>query len=764
MGTAIRVVSKIILALATLGCAAHAQAAENNDGVRRTPAAAQIATDRIIVLWKSDASSMKSAEVATQARESGTSIAATRQLMPRMQLLKLGRRSAAASARMLAALRADPRVAYADYDQRRFPHAPANDPDFPFVIGVGGQWYLHSSPVNEPSAIHADAAWDISKGSKGVVIADLDTGIRYDHPDLLRATAGGKLLPGYDFVSDASIANDGNGRDSDPSDPGDWVTATETNAAGGPFFQCTQPDPNNPGQFLAQNSSWHGTRTAGILAALTDNTIGVAGVNWNAYILPVRVLGKCGGFDSDIRDAMRWAAGLAVLGTPVNPYPARIINMSLGGTGPCNVFYQSVFDELTAMGVVVVVSAGNDGGVVAVPANCTGAIAVAGLRHLGTKVGFSSLGPEIAIGAPGGNCVNTGAGMPCLYTIDTTVNTGTTVPAANAYTTQFNFNVGTSFSAPLVAGVASLMLGVDQNLTPALIRARLRQGASTPFPTNPAVPQCMDPAMQTTLQDFECNCTTTTCGAGMLNAQGAMQAAVRPIASVVLPVGVSPGASVSLNGSRSVAACGRTIATYAWTVVSGTPTPVIVNANSAQASVLAPTSGTIVVRLTVTDDNPVPSTDFADLSITSSIATSTAPVITPVNSCPVDLVIAPAPTPTTTLSVAPTTVTSGGSATLTWSSTDADTCTAGNAWAGTKTAAGNQTTGALTVTSMFTLVCSGPGGDSTIRSVTVTVTAAPPPPSSGGGGGGVLDILSMLLLAGLLAWRIVPASNFRRIH
>jgi serine protease len=767
MRTAVRVVSRLIQTLAVLACAAFAHSAETNSGVRHAPPAARFAPDRIIVLWKSDAESMKSAQLATQAQESGTSITATRQLMPRMQLLQLGSQSLAASARMLAAFRADPRVAYAGYDQRRFPHAVTpNDPDFPYISGVSGQWSLQSV---QPAAIHADEAWSIAKGSKGVVIADLDTGIRYDHPDLMRATAGGKLLPGYDFVSDISTANDGTGRDADASDPGDWVTATEANNSTGPFYKCTQPDPNNPGKYLAESSSWHGTRTAGILAALTNNTIGVAGVNWNAYILPVRVLGKCGGIDTDIIDGMRWAAGIHVNGVPDNPYPARIINMSLGGTGQCvDPRYLQVVDQLTALGVTVVASAGNDGDAVASPANCPGVVAVAGLRHIGTKVGFSNLGPEIALSAPGGNCVNTNGG-PCLFSIDTTVNSGTTTPANNTYTDEVNYNVGTSFSAPLVAGVASLMLGVDQNLTPGLIRARLQEGASTPFP-NPAtdpdtgqpVPMCLNPAT-TSVQDFQCNCTTATCGAGMLNANGALTAASRPIASIVLPASVSPGASVSLDGSRSVAACSpatatsHTIASYHWDPILP-PTTVITNATTAHASVLAPATGSIVVRLTVTDD--AGKTDTADLTITTSSATSTAPVISPVASCPTDLNIAPAAIPTTTLSVAPLTIATGGSATLTWSSTDADSCTAGGTWTGAKTTADSQSTGALTTTSSFTLFCSGPGGNSTTKSVTVTVTAAPPPPTKSGGG--VLDLLSMLALAALLAWRCLPARKTAR--
>src|SRR5262249_9009044 len=148
------------------------------------------------------------------------------------------------------------------------------------------------------------------------------------------------------------------------------------------------------------------------------------------HVLPVRVLGKCGGQDSDIIAGMRWAAGLPVPGLPANPYPARVINMSLGGDGSCSAAYRDAVDQITAAGTVIVAAAGNPSGhAVGTPANCPGVIAVAGVRHVGTKVGFSSLGAEVAISAPGGNCVNTAANSPCLYPILTTTNSGTTVPA-----------------------------------------------------------------------------------------------------------------------------------------------------------------------------------------------------------------------------------------------------------------------------------------------------------------------------------------------
>ena len=143
-----------------------------------------------------------------------------------------------------------------------------------------------------------------------------------------------------------------------------------------------------------------------------------------------------------------------------------------------------------------------------------------GCATSGTKVGFASLGPEVAIGAPGGNCVNV-TGGPCLFSIDTTSNAGTTTPGAFTYTNQTNVNVGTSFSAPIVSGIVGLMAGANGNLGSAQLLARLREGATTPFPVSPdpAIPMCHVPANQNDLQTGECNCTTSTCGAGMANAR-----------------------------------------------------------------------------------------------------------------------------------------------------------------------------------------------------------------------------------------------------
>jgi serine protease len=526
----------------------------------------------------------------------------------------------------LERLRADPDVEFAVPDRIRHAHATPNDPRFT------GQWYLRAAEI---SAVNATTAWDRELGSNGIVVAVLDTGVTYDHPDLGRGDLGGRLLPGFDFVSSTLRGNDGDGRDADPSDPGDWVNdADKTDPT---FTNCD-----------VTGSSWHGTRVSGMIGALTNNTTGVSGLSWNSYILPVRVLGKCGGTDSDILAGMRWAAGLTTPGAPPNPTPARVLNMSLGATSVCEQSYRNVIDDLRARKVLVVISAGNEGTVVSSPANCPGVASVAALRHAGSKVGFSNLGPEVTIGAPGGNCVNINGG-PCLFSLDTTSNAGTQVPGAHVYTDQLNTNLGTSFSAPIVSGIAALMLSRNANLSTEQLLARLREGAR-PFPTtvadDPTIQACHVPANTQDTQLAQCLCTTNTCGAGMVSAANSIDAADRPVAAMVLPGTVSAGQTVSLDATGSAAACGRTVATHAWTVIAPTMNPpVIVGANTANASVAAPGSGSITLRLAVTDN--LGRSDTADVVITSSTVSSAAPASAGSGACATPVVSGATPGPPT---------------------------------------------------------------------------------------------------------------------
>lgn len=512
----------------------------------------------------------------------------------------------------LEALRADPSVEYVSIDRRRYPHAAPNDPLF------AGQWYLQNT---ETSAVNAVGAWDSELGSAGIVVAVLDTGILYDHPDLGRGDAGGRLLPGFDFVSGTLQANDGNGRDSNPTDPGDWIDDDDKDE--NVFADCD-----------VSGSSWHGTRVAGMIGALTNNGSGVAGLSWTSWILPVRVLGKCGGPDSDIIAGMRWAAGLTVPGVPANPTPARVLNLSLGATSPCESSYRDVIEELTARKVLVVISAGNEGTKVSSPGNCPGVAAIAALRHAGSKVGFSNLGPEVALGAPGGNCVNVNGG-PCLFSLDTTSNAGSKAAAANTFTSQTDVNLGTSFSAPIVSGVAALMLSRNANLSTSQMLARLRSSAR-PFPTavpgEPGVGTCHIPVSTADVQLEQCLCTFTTCGAGMLDAAAAVAAADRPIAAIALPANVSPGQNVALSAAGSAASCNRTLTDFSWSVVSPSVNPpAIINADTAEATVVAPTSGAITLRLTVTDDQA--RTDSADVVVQPTQASTDAPAAAGTTAC-----------------------------------------------------------------------------------------------------------------------------------
>jgi serine protease len=509
------------------------------------------------------------------------------------------------SAELVAKLRADPDVEVAEVDMRVKRAAAPNDPRYPgsqtTITPVAGQWYVRPpTTTGEVSSINAEQAWDLTLGSPAIVVAVLDTGVRGDHPDLV-----GKLLRGYDFVSEDetnvfATANDGDGRDADPSDPGDWVTQAEVD---GVFAGqgCTEED-----------SSWHGTQTTSLVAAATNDGVGMASVGRNVRVLPVRVLGKCGGFTSDVIAAMYWAAGLAIpsspatLGTaPTNITPAKVLNLSLGSAQSCSALYQAAVTAVTGAGASVVVSAGNgEGTAVGQPANCTGAIGVGGLRHVGTKVGFSDVGTQISIAAPGGNCVNLSG--QCLFPILSATNDGTTTPQTNTYSDGLNISVGTSFSAPMAAAVAALMLSRNPVLTSAQVRSTM-MAAARPFPVVSGVPMCQPPS--STPQD-ECNCTTTTCGAGMLDAQAAVAAAGTPTAPRALifttPAMVLPNTTIAVDGSTSVGGNGTTISQYLWSLpANGGIATLGTTTNASTATITTTGEGTFTVRLRVTDANNV---------------------------------------------------------------------------------------------------------------------------------------------------------------
>lgn len=508
------------------------------------------------------------------------------------------------SSRQLAArLAADPEVDYAVPDERRRRLSVPNDPLYAGGAGVSpaaGQWYLRTPDAVRVSAINAVGAWGWAFGSAAIVVAVLDTGVRFDHPDLAN-----QLVPGYDFIADLSDARDGNGRDADASDPGDWAGSG----------QCGPDEP-------AATSSWHGTKMAGLVAAQTDNGIGMASVGRGVRVQPVRVLGPCGGYDSDILAGMLWAGGVSSL--PVaNPTPARVVNMSLGSPGACNAAYRDAVGQLTAAGVVVVAAAGNEEGLaVSTPANCPGAVAVAALRHAGSKVGFSSIGPEVAVSAPGGNCVNLSG--ECVYPILTTTNLGAQGPGANGYTNGFDYSVGTSFATPLVAGTVALMLSANPVLTPAQLRTRL-QDTARPFPaasSDPTVPMCRAPDG---VAQIECLCTTTTCGAGMLDAEAAVRAAAASLApSVSLLASASSvvaGAAVDFDGTATQVALGRNVAEWRWAIMAGGGIAAFAGDTSGPRVQLRTSgAGTVTVQLTVTDTIGAQDSRSATVTVTAAPA------------------------------------------------------------------------------------------------------------------------------------------------
>lgn len=309
-----------------------------------------------------------------------------------------------------------------------------------FQNGVGGS--------------NANLAWDTGFRGAGKIVAVIDTGYR-PHVDL-----NANIINGYDFITNVATANDGNGRDASALDPGDWTVANQCFAG-----------------WVARNSSWHGTHVAGTVAAVTNNAAGVAGMAFNARVLAVRALGRCGGTLADIADAVTWSSGGAVAGVPaVGANKAHVINMSLGGGGVCTAgsAMQLAINGALARGTTVVVAAGNSNANVSgfTPASCTGAglIVVGATDSTARKASFSNYGAGVDVSAPG-------------VSIASTLNAGTTVPGADNYV----YYSGTSMSSPHVAGLVAMMHSkpsVDR--TPAqaevIIKANIKPFGAVPVP------------------------------------------------------------------------------------------------------------------------------------------------------------------------------------------------------------------------------------------------------------------------------------------
>ncbi len=447
-------------------------------------ASAEIASDRLIVRFKDEAGHAKSlpdraAMAARLSARGGQLMRPLRVMGDGAHVMALLRRlDGGESQALVRRLAGDAEIADVAIDRIFLPATQPTDPLY------ASQWALYG-----PQGMDAPGAWQRSTGSPNLVIGIVDTG-RLPHADL-----AGRWVGGYDFVSLSARENDGApGREADPSDPGDWVTAAEN--AAGPLQSCP-----------ITNSQWHGTAMAGVIAANANNGIGIAGLNWSSALLPVRVVGKCGGYESDIADGIRWAVGIAVPGAPANAYPADILNVSLSAAGACSTALQSAINEVVAAGVPMVVAAGNNSLAATgySPGNCSGVIAVGATDRNGGKPAYANFGPPIALAAPGG------IGTTSTDAVLTTQNQGTTTPSPdNSYFAAVD---GTSIAAAQVTGIASLMLSLNPTLAPPSVRDIL-QNTARPFPTG------------TTALGSQADCTVALCGGGIANAAGAVAAAM----------------------------------------------------------------------------------------------------------------------------------------------------------------------------------------------------------------------------------------------
>jgi serine protease len=556
----------------------------------RQPIAANESYQRLIVKFKSQTATRTDADAARQLVQAlnapggvqlmgqkAVSLAYLKSVSEQIHVVQVDQALSRSEAQALAKqLTQQAEVEYVEVDEKVYPHMTPNDPNY-----SANQWAWQSWGINM-GATNAEGTWSkVTAGAQpvngsGVVVAVLDSGYR-PHADL-----AANLVTGYDFVSadtlpysPFSTANDGGGRDTDATDPGDWNT-----------------DSRNGCEVGDGKSSWHGTRVAGIIGAIGNNSVGMIGMAYGAKILPVRVLGVCGGYTSDIVAGMRWAAGLSVGGAPANANPAKVLNLSLGGGSTCSTTFQDAVNDVRAVGSVVVASTGNEGTTTSItqPASCKGVIAVTAHMLNGNSPTFANIGPGTTISAPG-------------VSIYGTSNTGTTIPVADNYAT----GNGTSFAAPMVSGVAALLLQIKPGMGIDELTSRLVDSVRA-FPTGT---YCVG---------------KTTCGAGMLDADVATtlvlaDTAPTTSASASSTDPVARGMLVTLTGTATAGATGgSTINSVGWTQLSG-PTVTLTGANTNTATFTTPATSDstgITFRFQATASNTLTSSSRVSIGMVSA--------------------------------------------------------------------------------------------------------------------------------------------------
>ena len=685
-------------------------------------AALDSTTDRIVVKYKDSgraqilsASSRDQAQTQTQAQRlsrvsaiAGVNVqGVVKTTATGATVFQLEGRLPLARVRAIASqLAADGNVQYAEPDAHVHALGVTNDPN------IGMQWPL-KGPTEAVGGANFLQSWALA-GTRKVPVAVVDSGILV-HTDL-----AANVLPGYDFVTDTATAGDGDGRDADPTDPGDFCASSNV------------------------TSDWHGLKVAGLLAAVANNGIGVAGAAaYNAQVVPVRVLGRCGGYLSDVADGISWAVGADVAGIPTNVNPVKVVNLSLGAGGgtPCYDYLQEAVDTATAHGAVVVAAAGNDGATqVEAPANCRDVISVGAHTVGGDLAAYSNRGSGVTLTAPGGGAcaVMTACDQTPTMTLG---NDGSQTVGANQDLAYFS---GTSAATPHVSAAAVLLFAANPLLTPAQVKDVLTTSARA----HPAASSCtLNPG---------------SCGAGMLDTVAALQQVTVPGVSVVYPSrAVAGGTVVQLTASVSGNA---SLFTYHWVQKSG-PAVTLTGADSAMVSFTAPAVKQQDIVLTV--------------QVTSRIAvTASQDVTVKVNNAP-------------TMSLPATAVAQEGvslSVPLTANDVDGDPLTfdvSGVTGAqvvdGKLVWANPQRTNTSRASQTFTIVVtatdgSGDGSGDVTQSIAVEVDAAPASSGGGssggttsgsgstsggststggssGGGGGSESVLGLLALAAAAAFR-----------